>query len=163
MLAKRDVCQAQLTRYRPTPETIGAGAQKNRQAMNEHPHSLSMSELADRLEEEKMHDMERIITRSTLAHLMDGNVKMDTSEDMRARYPGKFFLMADDPRLPPMPEKPTLVDYFRRRFASTAHLLQSATHALRGGQPKKSYWPACCTTSPSLASSAATMATGVPR
>src|SRR5262249_34398466 len=137
MLAKRDVCQAQLTRYRPTPETIGAGAQKNRQAMNEHPHSLSMSERADRLEEEKMHDMERIITRSTLAHLMDGNVKMDTSEDMRARYPGKFFLMADDPRLPPMPEKPTLVDYFRHRFASTAHLLQSATHALKGGQPEK--------------------------
>jgi hypothetical protein len=45
--------------------------------------------------------------------------------------------MGDDPRLPPMPEKPTLVDYFRHRFASTAHLLQSATHALKGGQPEK--------------------------
>ena len=40
--------------------------------MNEHPLSLSMSERADRLEDEKMHEMERIITRSTLAHLMDG-------------------------------------------------------------------------------------------
>jgi len=105
--------------------------------MNEQPFSLSMSERADRLEEEKMHEMERIITRSTLAHLMDGNVKMDTSVEMRARHPGKFFLMADDPRLPPMPEKPTLVDYFRHRFASTAHLLQSATHAFKGGQPEK--------------------------
>jgi hypothetical protein len=105
--------------------------------MHEHPHSLSMSERADRLEEEKMHEMERIITRSTLAHLMDGNVKMDTSVEMRARHPGKFFLMGDDPRLPSMPEKPTLVDYFRHRFASTAHLLQSATHALKGGQPEK--------------------------
>jgi hypothetical protein len=76
--------------------------------MHEHPHSLSMSERADRLEEEKMHEMERIITRSTLAHLMDGNVKMDTSVEMRARHPGKFFLMGDDPRLPPMPEKPTV-------------------------------------------------------
>ena len=56
---------------------------------------------------------------------------------MRAKHPGKFFLMGDDPRLPPMPEKPTLVDYFRHRFASTAHLLQSATHALKGGQPEK--------------------------
>ena len=96
-----------------------------------------MSEHADMLEEEKMHEMERIITRSTLAHLMDGSVKMDTSVEMRARHPGKFFLMGDDPRLPPMPEKPTLVDYFRHRFASTAHLLQSATHALKGGQPEK--------------------------
>jgi len=105
--------------------------------MNEHPHSLSMSERADGLEEEKMHEMECIITRSTLAHLMDGNVKMDTSVEMRAQYPGKFFLMGDDPRLPPMPEKPTLVDYFCHRFASTAHLLQSATRALKGGQPEK--------------------------
>jgi hypothetical protein len=31
--------------------------------MNEQPFSLSMSERADRLEEEKMHEMERIITR----------------------------------------------------------------------------------------------------
>src|SRR6185312_4088207 len=105
--------------------------------MNEHAQPLSMSERADELEEEKMHEMERIITRSTIAHLMDGRVTMDTSAEMRARHPGKFFLMGDDPRLPPMPEKPTLVDYFRHRFASTAHLLQSATHALKGGQPEK--------------------------
>ena len=105
--------------------------------MNEHTHPRSMSERADELEEEKMHEMERIITRSTIAHLMDGNIKMDTSPQMRAKHPGKFFLMGDDPRLPPMPQKPTLVDYFRHRFASTAHLLQSATHALKGGQPEK--------------------------
>ena len=36
-----------------------------------------------------------------------------------------------------MPEKPTLIDYFRNRFASTAHLLQSATHALKAGHPEK--------------------------
>ena len=30
--------------------------------MNEHAHPLSMSERADELEEEKMHEMERIIT-----------------------------------------------------------------------------------------------------
>ncbi len=40
---------------------------------------------------------------------MDGNVKMDTSPEMRAKHPGQFFLMGDDPRLPPMPDKPTLV------------------------------------------------------
>jgi len=33
--------------------------------MSEHAHAVSMSERADELEEEKMHEMERIITRST--------------------------------------------------------------------------------------------------
>ena len=131
--------------------------------MYDDAHPLSMSERADELEEEKMHEMERIITRSTIAHLMDGEVKMDTGPEMKAKHPGKYFLMGDDPRLPPMPEKPTLVDYFRYRFASTAHLLQSATHALKAGNPRRSCSPACCTTSPSSASSAATTAIGARR
>ena len=46
-------------------------------------------------------------------------------------------LMGDDPRLPKMPAKPTLLDYFRFRFASMNHLLQSATHALKAGLPEK--------------------------
>src|SRR5262249_57466831 len=36
-----------------------------------------------------------------------------------------------------MREKPRVVDYFRCRFASTAHLLQSATHALKAGHNEK--------------------------
>ena len=105
--------------------------------MNEHPHPKSMSERADELEEEKMHEMERILTRSTFAYLTEGKREMDTSPPLLAKYPGHYFNLGDDPRLPPMPEKPTLVDYFRHRFASTAHLLQSATHALKTRQPEK--------------------------
>jgi hypothetical protein len=37
------------------------------------------------------------------------------------------------PRLKPMPEKPTLVDFFRYRFTSVAHLLQSARLAKKRG------------------------------
>ena len=102
-----------------------------------HNGPLSLSERADALEEEKMHEMERIITKSTIGYLMEGQVTYDTAPGMKAKHPGKFFLMGEDPRLPRMPEKPTLVDYFRNRFASTAHLLQSANHALKGGQPEK--------------------------
>ena len=36
---------------------------------------------------------------------------------------GKLYLMADDPRLPKMPDKPTLFDFFRYRFGPSAHLL----------------------------------------
>ena len=70
--------------------------------MNEHAHPLSISERADELEEAKMHELERIITKSTIAHLMDGEVKMDTGPEMKAKHPGKYFLMGDDPRLPSM-------------------------------------------------------------
>ena len=105
--------------------------------MNEHAHPKSISERADELEEEKMHEMERILSRSTFSYLTEGRREMDVGADLLARNPGKHFLMGADPRLPPMPEKPTLVDYFLHRFASTAHLLQSATHALKTGQPEK--------------------------
>ena len=37
------------------------------------------------------------------------------------------------PRLKPMPEKPTLVDFFQLRFTSVAHLLQSARLAKKRG------------------------------
>ncbi len=50
---------------------------------------------------------------------------------------GRKMLMRDDPRLPKMPDKPTLMDYFRYRIAPANHLLQSATHALKGGHSEK--------------------------
>lgn len=47
------------------------------------------------------------------------------------------WLMGDDPRLPKMPEKPTLQDFFRLRFAQNHvgynHLLQSAQLARKKG------------------------------
>jgi len=36
-----------------------------------------------------------------------------------------------------MPEKPTLIDFFKNRFASLNHLLQSATLALKNGHSEK--------------------------
>jgi hypothetical protein len=39
--------------------------------------------------------------------------------------------------LEPMPEKPTLVDFFQRRFAPATHVLQSATDALKKGEPEE--------------------------
>jgi len=99
--------------------------------------TTTMSERADAAEEHAMHELEHIVTRSVLCNLADGKVQIDHGLELLAKNPGKYMLMLDDPRLPRMPEKPTLVDYFRCRFASTSHLLQSATHALKGGQPEK--------------------------
>ncbi|MEN3376447.1 MAG: hypothetical protein V7604_1802 [Hyphomicrobiales bacterium] len=105
--------------------------------MNEHARPTSVSEQADELEEHMMHELERIVTKSTLHYLNDGKQQMDMGPAILAKNPGKHFLMGPDPRLPPMPAKPTLVDYFRNRFASTSHLLQSANHALKAGHNEK--------------------------
>ena len=50
-------------------------------------------------------------------------------------------LMHHDPRLPQMPDKPTLIDFFRYRFLLSKrggmHLLQSAALAMKNGLPEK--------------------------
>ncbi len=46
---------------------------------------------------------------------------------------GKLHLMGHDPRLPRMPAKPTLFDFFKYRFAPANHLLQSARLAQKSG------------------------------
>jgi hypothetical protein len=98
----------------------------------------SVSEQADELEEQMMHELsEKIATRSVLFGMADGKVEIESGPALQARNPGKYFLMGADPRLPRMPDKPTLLDFFRCRFASTAHLLQSATHALKAGLDEK--------------------------
>jgi hypothetical protein len=38
--------------------------------------------------------------------------------------------------LPPMPEKPTLVDFFNLRFEEAQHVMQSAARAMRNGVPE---------------------------
>jgi hypothetical protein len=51
--------------------------------------------------------------------------------------PNARVLMGDDPRLPRMPEKPTLMDFFKYRFGPCMHLLQSARHAVNANLPEK--------------------------
>ena len=50
---------------------------------------------------------------------------------------GRVHLMGHDPRLPKMPERPTLFDFFRLRFGPAAHMLQSARLALKNGCDEK--------------------------
>jgi hypothetical protein len=50
---------------------------------------------------------------------------------------GRLHLMGHDPRLPKMPAKPTLFDFFNYRFGPAAHMLQSARLALKNGCNEK--------------------------
>jgi hypothetical protein len=50
---------------------------------------------------------------------------------------GRLYLMGHDPRLPRMPDRPTLFDFFRLRFGPSTHLLQSARLAQKSGASEK--------------------------
>src|SRR6516164_2846463 len=90
--------------------------------MNEHAKPLTLSERADELEEQMMHELgERIAVKSTLFNIADGKVEMPSGPALKKANPDKYFLMGADPRLPKMPEKPRLVDFFHNRFACLLH------------------------------------------
>ena len=98
----------------------------------------TMSERADALELEQMRAMDgRIIVKSLLFNLADGHQTMGPPVNYG---PGKHLFMGEDERLSKMPEKPTLLDFFKHRFAmgrGYQHLLQSANLAQKNGLPEK--------------------------
>jgi hypothetical protein len=117
---------------------MGSQPAMNKELQNDRLSShMSLSERADHLEEQMMFELDRVITKSVFSHLTDGRVEMEGGEALRKKYPGKYMNMGPDPRLPPMPEKPTLLDYFKNRFASTNHLLQSGALAMKSGHSEK--------------------------
>ncbi len=81
-----------------------------------------------------------------LSEALDRNVVKSviyTSGERDPRLPitrpdnGKQFMMGHDPRLPRMPEKPTLFDFYRYRFGPANHMLQSARLAQKNGVSEK--------------------------
>ena len=105
--------------------------------MNEHVHAPTLSERADELEEKMMAELgERVATKSVLFGMADGKIEMVSGFDFKKNNPDKYFLMGADPRLPQMPKKPTLIDFFKNRFASLNHLL-AKRHAGEEKRPQR--------------------------
>ncbi|MDJ0637638.1 MAG: hypothetical protein QNJ20_02295 [Paracoccaceae bacterium] len=105
------------------------------------------------MDREALFDTAKELARARVREGMDLDEKVDILEQAMAEtldiqvmkpFPGRVgatmagqmsratgrWLMGDDPRLDPMPEKPTLADFFRHRFLKDTvggtHLLQSA-------------------------------------
>ena len=95
----------------------------------------TVSELADELEEQMMRTLDRVPTKSVLYT----SGEQDPTAPLQRPQPGQLMLMSEDPRLKPMPKKPTLMDFFERRFSQggVQHLLQSANLARKTGHPEK--------------------------
>jgi hypothetical protein len=93
----------------------------------------SVEEQADDLEHAQMEALgNRVVGKPLLYFLCDGQRTLGKGFQIG---PGQKMLMGDDPRLPAMPDAPTLMDFFRLRFAPgpSQHLLQSANLARKNG------------------------------
>jgi hypothetical protein len=100
--------------------------------------AMTLAERADALEHKMMHELnDAIYARSRLFSLADGDLATPNGAALMAANPGRRFAMGEDSRLPAMPERPTLVDFFKYRFGPANHLLQSARHAVRAGMDEK--------------------------
>ena len=100
--------------------------------------SMSAAQRADALEEKMARELDYIVVKSRIYQMADGDMGPGPNVgELRKQHPNAKVLMGDDPRLPAMPEKPTLMDFFKYRFGPSMHLLQSARHAVKGGLPEK--------------------------
>ena len=99
---------------------------------------MTATQRADALEDKMMQELNQaIIVKSRLFMLADADMSFPNGAALQKARPGAKMLMGDDPRLPKMPAKPTLMDFFKHRFAPAMHLLQSAKHARDAGMPEK--------------------------
>src|SRR6516165_288002 len=97
--------------------------------MNDQP---TLSERADALEAKMSRELDYIVIKSRLYSMAEGDMgPPPNAAALMAANPNARVLMGDDPRLPPMPERPTLTDFFKYRFGPCMHLLQSARHAVK--------------------------------
>jgi len=103
--------------------------------MNDTP---TLSQRADALEEKMSRDLDLIVIKSRLYSLAEADFgPQPNANAIMAKNPNARVLMGDDPRLPKMPDQPTLADFFKYRVGPAAHLLQSASLAKRRGAPEE--------------------------
>jgi hypothetical protein len=96
----------------------------------------TLSERADELEDQMLKQLDRVPSKSPLYTMGEIDPRFATRPPLQ---PGQYMLMGDDPRLPKMPAKPTMLDFFNFRFrqGGVQHLLQSANLALKHGHSEK--------------------------
>ncbi len=98
--------------------------------------SMGLEAKADAIEYAMMAELDKEIHKPWLCDVTrEGRRNMPLPDQRR-----KLALMGDDPRLPKMPEKPTIMDFYKLRMGEnmgTQHMLQSARLAQENGLPEK--------------------------
>src|SRR5260370_18127269 len=98
--------------------------------------TMSLSRRADALEAKMAQELDYIVVKSRLHMLAEADLGSPPNAGalMKAN-PNARVLMGDDPRLPAMPEKPPLADFFKHRSGPSMHLLHCAQRAVTVGLP----------------------------
>ena len=100
--------------------------------------SMNLSQRADALEAKMARELDYIVIKSRLYSMAEGDTSpAPNAGALMKANPNARVLMGDDPRLPAMPDRPTLLDFFKYRFGPGMHLLQSARHAVKADLPEK--------------------------
>lgn len=98
----------------------------------------TLSERADALERRMSRELDaKIPVKSKLYTSGEQEPTQPDPTFFNAMEKGRHLLMGPDPRLKPMPAKPTLMDFFKYRFGPATHVLQSARLALKNGHGEK--------------------------
>lgn len=97
----------------------------------------TLSDKAEAHEEQMSQELDDMIVKSVLYMSGDIDPTIPRPPPPQSESASRRFLMGTDPRLQKMPERPTLIDFFRHRFGPSAHLLQSARLAIKNGLDEK--------------------------
>ena len=97
--------------------------------------TTTMMERAEEIERAMIEELDRHITVKSVLYM--SGARDPRKPIKRPPDNGKHYLMGHDPRLPKMPDRPTLFDFFKYRFGPSAHMLQSARLAQKNGCDEK--------------------------
>ena len=95
---------------------------------------MTTLERAEAAEHALSQELDRMVVKSVIYVSGEHDPRVPI---MRPPDNGKLVMMGHDPRLPKMPDKPTLIDFFKYRFGPANHLLQSARLAMKNGVSEK--------------------------
>lgn len=94
--------------------------------------AMNGNQKADALEQAMNDELEMRIVRPAICTTFNHDKAPQTPS-----IPGQLYHMGHDARLPRMSDKPTLLEFFEKRFGPSSHLLQSARLAKINGLPEK--------------------------
>lgn len=96
--------------------------------------AMSADAVADEIEHQLENKMAQAEAQETPAAPAENNSNRRRNSEFR-RGGGRLFRVKGD--LPPMPDKPTLIDFFKYRFTNNRHCFLTAQNALDTGQPER--------------------------
>lgn len=99
---------------------------------------MTPEDAADAAEAQAIRELDLMVGLPWFCNVPEAAARIRANDPMElGGAGGGRALMGDDPRLPKMPDRPTLIDFFKLRFAPANHLLQSANLALKAGHSEK--------------------------